>query len=58
MKVQIIADVHANYQALLAVLRAESADEAWCLSDLVAFGPHLPRRSNEFGCALALLAVE
>jgi putative phosphoesterase len=39
LKILITADIHANYVALLAVLRTEPADEVWCLGDLVAFGP-------------------
>jgi predicted phosphodiesterase len=39
MKALIIADVHSNYEALLAVADAWEADEIWCLGDLVDFGP-------------------
>ncbi len=40
MQVLLIADIHANYQALKAVLdRLGSADEIWCLGDIVEFGP-------------------
>ena len=36
----MISDVHANIQALEAVLDAESgADAIWCLGDLVDYGP-------------------
>ena len=39
MKAMIIADIHSNYEALLAVVHAEQADEIICLGDLVDFGP-------------------
>jgi len=40
MQVLLIADIHANYQALKAVLdRYGSADEIWCLGDIVEYGP-------------------
>ncbi len=40
MRVLIISDIHANYTALEAVLKdAGSADETWCLGDLVGYGP-------------------
>ncbi len=40
MRVLIISDIHANYTALQAVLEdAGSADEIWCLGDLVGYGP-------------------
>ena len=41
-RVAVISDVHGNWHALEAVLRAvdaESADELWCLGDLVGYGP-------------------
>jgi diadenosine tetraphosphatase ApaH/serine/threonine PP2A family protein phosphatase len=42
MRVAVISDVHANYHALAAVLRAvdrEGVDEVWCLGDMVGYGP-------------------
>ena len=40
MKILIIADIHANYRALTAVLETFSdADEVWCLGDIVEIGP-------------------
>ncbi len=40
MTVLLISDVHANLQALEAVLNAESrVDAIWCLGDLVDYGP-------------------
>ena len=40
MRVLIISDIHANYTALLAVLKdAGHVDETWCLGDLVGYGP-------------------
>jgi diadenosine tetraphosphatase ApaH/serine/threonine PP2A family protein phosphatase len=41
MRVAVISDVHANFQALAAVLRAidgESVDAVWCLGDTVGYG--------------------
>jgi len=39
-RILIIADIHANYQALSAVLdRFGSAGEIWCLGDIVEWGP-------------------
>jgi diadenosine tetraphosphatase ApaH/serine/threonine PP2A family protein phosphatase len=46
MRVAVISDVHANYQALEAVLNeidAERVDAVWCLGDTVGYGP----RPNE-----------
>ena len=40
MRVLVISDVHANYEALEAVLNdAGEVDETWCLGDLVGYGP-------------------
>ncbi len=40
MRVLVISDLHANYTALEAVLKdAGQFDEAWCLGDLVGYGP-------------------
>jgi protein phosphatase len=39
MKILIVADIHANLEALQAVL-AESHDELWVLGDLVNYGPN------------------
>ncbi|GAF71858.1 unnamed protein product, partial [marine sediment metagenome] len=39
-RILIVSDVHANYRALKAVIdRFGSADEIWCLGDIVEFGP-------------------
>ena len=46
MRVAVISDVHANYQALEAVLKeidAAHVDAVWCLGDTVGYGP----RPNE-----------
>ena len=40
MRILVIADIHANYRALGAVLEAFGfADEIWCLGDIVSCGP-------------------
>jgi diadenosine tetraphosphatase ApaH/serine/threonine PP2A family protein phosphatase len=40
MRVLIISDIHANKTALEAVLaKAGNVDAAWCLGDLVGYGP-------------------
>lgn len=40
MKVLILTDIHANFQALTAVLdRFSDVDEVWCLGDIVEIGP-------------------
>ena len=42
MRVAVISDVHANYQALEAVLRdvdGAGVDAVWCLGDTVGYGP-------------------
>ncbi|MEW6031065.1 MAG: metallophosphoesterase family protein [Chloroflexota bacterium] len=40
MRVLVISDIHANYEALEAVLAdAGAADETWCLGDIVGYGP-------------------
>lgn len=40
MKLLIISDIHANWEALSAVLKAETdADRILCLGDLVDYGP-------------------
>ena len=41
MRTAIVSDVHANLQALEAVLEqvdAEQCDALWCLGDLVGYG--------------------
>lgn len=38
MKVAVISDVHANLEALRAVLRQIDAEEIYCLGDLVDYG--------------------
>lgn len=40
MRILVISDIHANYNALNAVLEdAGPVDETWCLGDLVGYGP-------------------
>jgi diadenosine tetraphosphatase ApaH/serine/threonine PP2A family protein phosphatase len=43
MRCAILADIHSNYMALMAVLDEISAkggvDEVWCLGDIVGYGP-------------------
>ncbi len=40
MKILVISDIHANLTALEAVLSSAGAfDAAWCLGDLVGYGP-------------------
>jgi diadenosine tetraphosphatase ApaH/serine/threonine PP2A family protein phosphatase len=42
MRIAIISDVHANLEALSAVLersKVADVDETWCLGDLVGYGP-------------------
>jgi diadenosine tetraphosphatase ApaH/serine/threonine PP2A family protein phosphatase len=46
MRVAVISDVHANEQALTAVLDAWSPDAVWCLGDVVGYGP-APNRCCE-----------
>ena len=51
MRIAVLSDIHANYHALDAVLRAvdaEGVDEVWCLGDTVGYGPR-PNRC----CAIA-----
>jgi predicted phosphodiesterase len=40
MRILVISDIHANLTALNAVLdHADAIDAAWCLGDLVGYGP-------------------
>lgn len=40
MRILVISDIHANYEALQAVLAdAGEVDETWCLGDVVGYGP-------------------
>jgi predicted phosphodiesterase len=40
MRILVISDIHANYDALEAVLKdAGEVDETWCLGDIVGYGP-------------------
>jgi len=40
MQIVLLADIHANYRALQAVLdKYSDADEVWCLGDIMEFGP-------------------
>jgi len=38
MRVAVLSDIHGNLHALEAVLGAASADEVWCLGDVVGYG--------------------
>ena len=41
MRVLVISDVHANLNALEAVLaNAGQVDETWCLGDVIGYGPN------------------
>jgi len=56
MKLAIISDIHANYEALDAVLQdaeSEGVDQILCLGDIVGYGPDPSRcvtRIQELGC--------
>ncbi len=40
MRILVISDIHANYDAFEAVLGdAGAVDETWCLGDIVGYGP-------------------
>lgn len=40
MRVLVVSDIHANYEALQSVLvDAGAVDETWCLGDIVGYGP-------------------
>lgn len=40
MRILVISDIHANYDAFEAVLAdAGEVDETWCLGDIVGYGP-------------------
>ncbi len=39
MRILILADIHANWPALEAIVRHESFDECWCVGDIVDYGP-------------------
>ncbi len=40
MRILVISDIHANYNALEAVLAdAGEVDETWCLGDVIGYGP-------------------
>jgi len=40
MRILVISDIHANYEALQSVLAdAGAVDETWCLGDMVGYGP-------------------
>jgi putative phosphoesterase len=40
MQIVVVADMHANYRGLKAILdKYENADEVWCLGDIVMCGP-------------------
>lgn len=56
MKLLIVADIHANLEALQAVL-AESHDELWVLGDLVNYGPN-PSEVVELVRSRAALVVQ
>jgi diadenosine tetraphosphatase ApaH/serine/threonine PP2A family protein phosphatase len=49
VRIAVISDIHGNWHALEAVLADldhESVDEAWCLGDIVGYGPQ-PNRCVE-----------
>ncbi len=59
MRILVISDIHANYEALETVLKdAGPADETWCLGDLVGYGPdpnlcvELVRDQPQLSCLL------
>lgn len=59
MRILVFSDVHANLTALKAVLKAaEPFDAAWCLGDLVGYGPDVNevleevRRLPNLACVL------
>ncbi|MGD0772228.1 MAG: metallophosphoesterase family protein [Candidatus Solibacter sp.] len=56
MKLLIVSDLHANLEALQAVL-AESHDELWVLGDLVNYGPN-PREVVDLVRTHASLVVQ
>jgi diadenosine tetraphosphatase ApaH/serine/threonine PP2A family protein phosphatase len=40
MRILVVSDIHANYEALQSVLAdAGAVDETWCLGDVVGYGP-------------------
>lgn len=40
MRILVISDIHANQEALQAVIEAaDEVDEIWCLGDVVGYGP-------------------
>jgi diadenosine tetraphosphatase ApaH/serine/threonine PP2A family protein phosphatase len=40
MRILVVSDVHANYEALQSVFEdAGAVDETWCLGDVVGYGP-------------------
>jgi diadenosine tetraphosphatase ApaH/serine/threonine PP2A family protein phosphatase len=52
MRVAVVSDIHANLDALdavLAAIDADAPDELWCLGDLVGYGP----RPNECCATIA-----
>src|ERR1035441_1232000 len=56
MKLRIVSDIHANLEALQAVL-AESHDELWVLGDLVNYGPN-PSEVVDLVCRNASVMVQ
>src|ERR1017187_3173462 len=56
MKLLIVSDIHANLEALQAVL-AESHDELWVLGDLVNYGPN-PSEVVDLVCRNASVVVQ
>ncbi len=47
MRILVVSDIHANYNALEAVIKdAGKVDAVWCLGDLVGYGPD-PNESIE-----------
>ena len=59
MRILVLSDIHANYDALEAVLAdAGTVDETWCLGDIVGYGPdpnlcvELVREQAQLTCLL------
>ena len=49
MRIAVISDIHGNwhaFEAVLADIANEGADEVWCLGDIVGYGPQ-PNRCVE-----------
>lgn len=59
MRVLVLSDIHANFTALDAVLAsAGDFDAAWCLGDLVGYGPDPNECIERIRCLPNLLCVK